>query len=279
MWEAVLRHVAWRWNLLGIDIKNEPHGYGSVCMYVRAWEGEFGGCVYVGRYVCVGGRGGSFLRSKGGIWYIKYRSAGSLTCLYLNLTHTPSAYNGRIATWGSGNRRTDWNTFAEVRASSFVVLYLLLSFSLPLRPCLYIHGCRCFCFSLFLSLPQRPCLSIYIYSVYRSWPWSWSISSPPKLLHPLTKTPKNKRNTIALSIPLSSKTHSPIYQNTQKQHKISQHAIRTLADKVPAFQGLFFVEGVEGHQWDSRYAYWWGGKLKRFWDMVGYICVCGVGII
>lgn len=25
-WEAMLKHVAWRWNLLGIDIKNEPHG-------------------------------------------------------------------------------------------------------------------------------------------------------------------------------------------------------------------------------------------------------------
>lgn len=27
VWEQMLRHVAWRWNLLGIDIKNEPHGW------------------------------------------------------------------------------------------------------------------------------------------------------------------------------------------------------------------------------------------------------------
>lgn len=26
VWEDVLKHVAWRWNLMGIDIKNEPHG-------------------------------------------------------------------------------------------------------------------------------------------------------------------------------------------------------------------------------------------------------------
>ena len=26
-WEAMLKHVGWRWNLVGIDIKNEPHGW------------------------------------------------------------------------------------------------------------------------------------------------------------------------------------------------------------------------------------------------------------
>lgn len=37
-WEAMLKHVAWRWNLLGIDIKNEPHG----CVNKRGYVGDFG---------------------------------------------------------------------------------------------------------------------------------------------------------------------------------------------------------------------------------------------
>jgi len=39
------------------------------------------------------------------------------------------------------------------------------------------------------------------------------------------------------------------------------HAMQTLAARVPAFQGVFFVEGVEGHDWDTKYHYWWGGDF------------------
>lgn len=40
VWEKVLRHAAWRWNLLGIDIKNEPHGYVCVwwCFVLGGWR-------------------------------------------------------------------------------------------------------------------------------------------------------------------------------------------------------------------------------------------------
>ena len=40
----------------------------------------------------------------------------------------------------------------------------------------------------------------------------------------------------------------------------AQRAIRHLAEKVPEFEGVFFVEGVEGHQWDTKHAFWWGGE-------------------
>eukprot|EP00624_Nannochloropsis_granulata_P002397 evm.model.NODE_22070_length_83641_cov_42.053585.27 len=39
------------------------------------------------------------------------------------------------------------------------------------------------------------------------------------------------------------------------------HAIQTLAARVPSFQGVFFVEGVEGNNWNSKYHSWWGGNL------------------
>lgn len=33
---------------------------------------------------------------------------------------------------------------------------------------------------------------------------------------------------------------------------------------MPAFQGVFFVEGVEGHEWETyhQHAYWWGGNFE-----------------
>ena len=40
----------------------------------------------------------------------------------------------------------------------------------------------------------------------------------------------------------------------------AQRAIRHLAEKVPEFEGVFFVEGVEGRQWDTKHAFWWGGE-------------------
>lgn len=41
----------------------------------------------------------------------------------------------------------------------------------------------------------------------------------------------------------------------------AQQAIQTLAARVPQFQGVFFVEGVEGHRWETPYPYWWGGNF------------------
>lgn len=50
----------------------------------------------------------------------------------------------------------------------------------------------------------------------------------------------------------------------------AQRAVRHLAEKVPEFEGVFFVEGVEGRPWDTKHAFWWGGESLVFglWSFV-----------